>query len=120
MAEALSLIGGLYAHEKAIRKKKLTGPSKLAHRREHATPAVGAFFDWCQAQRQWLEPVAEQPVRAGVGLRGGARNGASGLSGRPRGEYRHQSSGAVLAGRSRPGGATGCSRGRNSAPGASA
>ena len=61
VAEALSLIGGLYAHEKAIRKKKLTGPSKLAHRREHATPAVGAFFDWCQAQRQWLDLLPSSP-----------------------------------------------------------
>ena len=61
MAEALSLIGGLYAHEKAIRKKKLTGPSKLAHRREHATPAVEAFFDWCQAQRQRLDLLPSSP-----------------------------------------------------------
>ena len=61
VAEALSLIGGLYAHEKAIRKKKLTGPSKLAHRREHATPAVEAFFDWCQAQRQRLDLLPSSP-----------------------------------------------------------
>ena len=38
VAEALSLIGALYAHEKTIRKKKLDGPAKLAYRREHSTP----------------------------------------------------------------------------------
>ena len=44
VAQALSLIGALYAHEKTIRKKRLDGPAKLAYRREHGTPAVDAFF----------------------------------------------------------------------------
>ena len=97
VAEALSLIGGLYAHEKAIRKKKLTGPSKLAHRRERATPAVEAFFDWCQAQRQRLDLLPSSPFGQALAYAAARETGASSVPGRPRGEYRHQSSGAGLA-----------------------
>ena len=61
VAEALSLIGVLYAHEKTIRKKKLEGPAKLAYRREHSTPAVDAFFAWCKAQRGRLDLLPSSP-----------------------------------------------------------
>ena len=49
--EALELIGGLYAHEKTIRKEKLTGAAKLAWRREHSVPIVEAFWEWIGAIR---------------------------------------------------------------------
>ena len=52
VAAALSLIGALYRQEKTIRKKKLEGPAKLAHRREYGAAAVDAFFAWCRQQRQ--------------------------------------------------------------------
>ena len=61
VAEALSLIGVLYAHEKTIRKKKLDGPAKLAYRREHSTPAVDAFFTWCKTQRQRPDLLPSNP-----------------------------------------------------------
>lgn len=52
VSEALSLIGALYAGEKAIRGGRLEGPAKLACRRERCAPAVDAFFAWCGKQRQ--------------------------------------------------------------------
>ena len=61
VAEALSLIGAIYVHEKRIRKKKLDGPAKLAHRREHSAPAVDAFFTWCAKQRQRLDLLPTNP-----------------------------------------------------------
>ena len=61
VAAALSLIGALYRHEKTIRKKKLEGPGKLAHRRERATPAVDAFFAWCRQQRQRTDLLPSSP-----------------------------------------------------------
>ena len=61
VAEALSLIGVLYAHEKIIRKKKLAGPTKLAYRREHSAPAVDAFFAWCKTQRQRPDLLPSNP-----------------------------------------------------------
>ena len=61
VAEALSLIGVLYAHEKTIRKKKLDSPAKLAYRREHSTPAVDAFFAWCKTQRQRPDLLPSNP-----------------------------------------------------------
>ena len=61
VAVALSLIGALYRHEKTIRKKKLEGPAKLAHRRERAAPAVDAFFAWCRQQRQRVDLLPSSP-----------------------------------------------------------
>ncbi len=61
VAEALSLIGALYAQEKAIRKGSLKGTAKLAHRRERSAPAVDAFFAWCRAQRQRPELLPSSP-----------------------------------------------------------
>ena len=59
--EALSLIGALYAHEKTIRKRRLEGPAKLAHRREHNAPAVDAFFEWCGRQRRRADLLPSNP-----------------------------------------------------------
>ena len=61
VAESLSLIGALHAHEKTIRKKKLEGPAKLAYRREYGAPAVDAFFAWCAKQRQRLDLLPSNP-----------------------------------------------------------
>ena len=61
VAEALSLIGALHAHEKTIRKKKLDGAAKLACRREHGTPAVDAFSARCKTQRQRPDLLPSNP-----------------------------------------------------------
>lgn len=61
VSQALSLIGALYVQERAIRKRNLKGPAKLAHRRERSAPAVDAFFAWCKAQRQRLDLLPSSP-----------------------------------------------------------
>ena len=66
VAEALRLIGVLYSQERAIRKKKLTGPAKLAHRREHSLPAVEAFFAWCNKQRQRPDLLPRNPLASAL------------------------------------------------------
>ena len=79
VAEALSLIGALYAHEKTIRKKKLDGPAKLAYRREHSAPTVDAFFAWCRKQRERLDLLPSNPLT--FGRRSMARRGVPGERG---------------------------------------
>ena len=61
VAKALSLIGALYAQEKANRKRSLKGSAKLAHRRQRSAPAVYAFFAWRKAQRQRLDLLPSSP-----------------------------------------------------------
>lgn len=58
IAQALDLIGVLFAIETDIRKQELTGEDKRRYRQAHAKPAVDAFFAWCeqQCQRMDLEP----------------------------------------------------------------
>ena len=66
VAEALKLIGVLYTQERVLRKKKLTGPAKLAHRRAHSLPAVEAFFAWCQQQRQRPDLLPRNPLASAL------------------------------------------------------
>ena len=61
-AQALELIGTLYAVERQIRDKALDGGAKLAYRAQHAHPAVETFFAWCQAQRQRIDLVNSAPL----------------------------------------------------------
>ena len=56
----------LYTQERAIAKKKLTGPAKLAHRREHSLAAVDAFFAWCQEQRQRPDLLPRNPLASAL------------------------------------------------------
>ena len=58
IAQALELIGALYAAEQELRDEKLTGQDKRVYRQAHAKPVVDAFFAWCdeQCQRMDLEP----------------------------------------------------------------
>ena len=114
VSEALSLIGALHAAEKAIRKKKLKGPAKLAHRRERSAPAVDAFFTWCKAQRQRLDLLPSSPFAQALqyaaarepGLRVFLEDPAVSVDTIWKGDFA----------RYRRGGATGCSRGRSWAP----
>ena len=66
VAEALRLIGLLYTQEHAIGNKKLTGPAKLAHRREHSLPTVDAFFAWCKEQRQRPDLLPRNPLASAL------------------------------------------------------
>jgi transposase len=57
-AQALELIGALYAVESHIREHALTGEAKREHRLNHAKPLLERFFAWVEAQfaRQGLLP----------------------------------------------------------------
>ena len=46
VAEALDRIGAFYKEEAIIRARGLEAEAKLAHRGEHTTPLVEAFFTW--------------------------------------------------------------------------
>ena len=46
MAEALALIGAMYAHEKQIRADALSGEDKRAYRQTHTRPVVETFWRW--------------------------------------------------------------------------
>ncbi len=64
--EVLDLIGGLYAHEEKIRKKKLAGSAKLAWRREHSMPIVEAFWRWCRTIVEDLSRPPKDPLLLAV------------------------------------------------------
>ena len=55
VAEALELIGALYAVETHIRENKLDAEQTLAYRAEHARVGVDAFYAWCHEQSQRIE-----------------------------------------------------------------
>ncbi len=61
VAEALELIGALYAVETHIRKAGLDAERILAYRTGHALPAVDAFFAWCEAQCHRMELTPSNP-----------------------------------------------------------
>ena len=62
MAVALALIGALHAREKAIRKRRLELPAKLAHLQEHGALAVDVYFVWRKAQRQRANLLPSNPL----------------------------------------------------------
>lgn len=49
-AEALDMIGALYAIEEGIRERKLSGPDKRAVRMSKAKPVIDQFFSWVDKQ----------------------------------------------------------------------
>ena len=57
---------GCNTQGRAIRNKKLTGPAKLAHRREHSLAAVEAFFAWCKEQRQRPDLLSRNPLASAL------------------------------------------------------
>ena len=61
-AQALELIGALYAVERQIRDMALDAEAKLAYRARHALPGVDAFFGWVHAQRQRIDLVNSAPL----------------------------------------------------------
>ncbi len=50
VAEALAMMGAMYAHEKQLRTDGLVGEDKRAYRQTHTRPVVEAFWRWCRAQ----------------------------------------------------------------------
>lgn len=45
--QAMDFIGALYAHEKHISEKKLSGEEKQVYRGDHSKDIVDSFFIWC-------------------------------------------------------------------------
>ena len=62
VAEALALIGAMYAHEKQIRANALTGEDKRAYRQTHTRPVVDTFWRWCREQCHRLELLPKSPL----------------------------------------------------------
>ena len=61
-AEALALIGAMYAHEKQIRADALTGDDKRSYRQTHTRPVVETFWRWCREQCHRPELLPKSPL----------------------------------------------------------
>ena len=62
VAEALALIGAMYAHEKQIRPDGLTGEDKRAYRQTHTRPVVETLWRWCREQCHRPELLPKSPL----------------------------------------------------------
>ena len=62
VAEALALIGAMYAHEEQIRTDALTGEDKRAYRQTHTRPVVETFWRWCREQCHRPELLPKSPL----------------------------------------------------------
>ena len=76
VAEALAMIGAMYAHEEQIRDDGLTGEDKRAHRQTHTRPVVETFWRWCRAQCHRPELLPKSPLAKALSY---ARERRSGL-----------------------------------------
>ena len=76
VAEALALIGAMYAHEEQIRADALTGEDKRAYRQTHTRPVVETFWRWCDAQCHRPELLPKSPLAKALNY---ARERRSGL-----------------------------------------
>ena len=67
VAEALALIGELYAVEADIRERELDDDAAIVTERStRALPAVDAFFAWCEAQCQRMELTPTNPLAKAI------------------------------------------------------
>lgn len=62
VSEVLEIIGWLYAVEREIRDRHLTGADKLAARTRESVPVVEAFWRWCEGQRNRIDLVPSHPL----------------------------------------------------------
>ena len=62
VAEALALIGAMYAHEKQIRVDELAGEDKRAYRQAHTRAVVETFWRWRRAQCHRAELLPKSPL----------------------------------------------------------
>jgi hypothetical protein len=62
VAEALALIGRLYAVEAELRARGDDASATLDYRRAHALPTVDAFFAWVDTQCHRLDLVPSNPL----------------------------------------------------------
>lgn len=66
VAEALALIGRLYAVEAELRERDLEPEQVLVERSSRALPAVDAFFAWCGAQCQRMDLTPSNPLAKAI------------------------------------------------------
>ena len=62
VAEALAMIGAMYAHEEQIRADALTGEDKRTYRQTHTRPVVETFWRWCREQCHRPELLPKSPL----------------------------------------------------------
>ena len=93
VAEALTLIGAMYRHEKQIRDDTLTGAAKREYRTVHIRPVVEAFWKWCRTSCERTDLLPKNPLAKALNYALQRRIGVGGLPRRPPGGYRHQSFG---------------------------
>ena len=61
-AEALALIGALYAHEQIIRDQGFAGEAKRDYRITHSELVVHTFWRWCDAQLTRTDLTPKHPM----------------------------------------------------------
>lgn len=66
VAEALEMIGQLYAHQKACAPKKMPPEKVHAYRQKHSLPVVDEFFAWCRGQRQRVDLLPSDPFTKAI------------------------------------------------------
>ena len=76
VAEALAMMGAMYAHEEQIRADALTGEDKRAYRQTHTRPVVDTLWRWCDAQCHRPELLPKSPLAKALNY---ARERRSGL-----------------------------------------
>ena len=62
VAEALTMVGVMYGHEKQLRAEGLAGEDKRAYRQTHIRPVVETFWRWCRAQCHRPELLPKSPL----------------------------------------------------------
>ena len=75
VAEALAMIGAMYAHEEQIRADALTGDDKRAYRQTHTRPVVETLWRWCDAQCHRPELLPKSPLAKALGYARERRKG---------------------------------------------
>ncbi|MEQ8494077.1 MAG: IS66 family transposase, partial [Gammaproteobacteria bacterium] len=66
VAEALALIGRLYAIEAELRERDLEPEQVLVERSLRTLPAVDAFFAWCRLQCQRMDLTPSNPLAKAI------------------------------------------------------
>ena len=119
VASALALIGGLYGIERDIRRARLAGVAKRTARESQSAPLAREFFAWCGKQCERGD-LPKSPLAKALRYALDREAGLSVFLCDPCAWRSTRTTWSAACGPSRPGAATGCSRGRNWARSASA
>ena len=75
VAEALAMMGAMYAHEKQIRADGLLGEDKRAYRQAHTRAVVETFWRWCRRQCHRPELLPKNPLAKALSYAQARRTG---------------------------------------------